>query len=268
MTAVNDNVHQGTSGRSATVTATLANGQGAGTVIGAALTLTDDEILPTASLALTPTSISENGGVATVTVALSGPSSQPVTVTVATAAVATTGAVAADFTQTGTTLTIAAGSTTSAGAVTVRGNDNAVDAANKQVTGDGGGGGGPRGGEPVGRDPDPDRRRGDGDGDLVLTPASILENGAVSTVTARLSHPTTEAATLTVSAAPVASTGTVAGDFTQTGTTLTIAAGGTISTGTVTVTAVDNAAASGRKQVAVSATAAGAVGWRTRRPRP
>ena len=111
VTAVDDDVHQGTAGRSTTVTAALANGQGAGAVTGAALALTDDETLPTAALVLGPSSISENGGVSTVTATLSGPSSQPTTLTVGTAAVASTGAVAGDFTQTGTTLTIAAGET-------------------------------------------------------------------------------------------------------------------------------------------------------------
>ncbi len=259
VTAVNDDVHQGTSGRSVTVTATLANGQGAGAVTGAALTLSDDETLPTASLALAPTSVSENGGVATVTAALSGPSSQPVTLTVATAAVASTGAVAGDFTQTGTTLTIAAGSTTSAGAVTVRGNDNHVDAADKSVTVSATA----AGGHGVANPPDATLTLTDDEATatatLVLTPASVLESGGVSTVTARLSHPTTEATTLTVSAAPVSPA--VAGDFTLSATTtLTLAAGATASSGTVTVTAVDSAGASGRRQVRVSATATGGRG--------
>ncbi len=253
---VDDDVHQGSAGRSVTVTATLANGQGAGAVTGASLTLTDDETLPTASLVLGPASISENGGVSTVTVTLTGPSSQATTLTVSSAAVASSGAVAADFTQTGTTLTIAAGSTTSAGTVTVRGNDNNVDAANKSVTvsatAAGGNGVAAPSAEPLTLTDDEDTATAT----LVLTPSAILENGEVSTVTARLSHPTTEATTLTVSAAPVSPA--VAGDFTLSATTtLTLAAGATASTGVVTVTAVDNAVASGRKRVTVSATAAG-----------
>ena len=256
---VDDDVHQGSAGRSVTVTATLVNGQGAGAVTGATLTLTDDETLPMASLALAPTSISENGGVATVTVTLSGPSSQPATVTVATAAVASTGAVAGDFMQSGTTLTIAPGSTTSAGTVTVRGNDNHVDATDKSVTVSGTA----AGGHGVENPPDATLTLTDDEdtatATLVLTPASVLESGGVSTVTARLSHPTTEATTLTVSAAPVAPA--VAGDFMLSSTsTLTLAAGATASTGLVTVTAVDNAGASGRRQVRVSATATGGRG--------
>ena len=47
---------------------------------------------------------------------------------------------------------------------------------------------------------------------LALTPPSIAEAGGVSTVTATLSHPSSAATTVTVSAAPVAPA--VAGDFT------------------------------------------------------
>ena len=257
VTAVNDQIHQGTAGRSATVTATLANGQGAGAVTGAALTLTDDETLPTAALALGPSSISENGGVATVTATLSGPSSEAVTVTVAAAAVLP--ATAADFTQAGTTLTVAAGRTTSAGLVTVRGNDNDVDAANKTVTVSGTTAGGNNVANPSSATLTLTDDEDTATATLALTPRAILENGEVSTVTARLSHPTTEATTLTVSTAPVAPA--VAGNFMQSSTsTLTIAAGATTSAGLVTITSVDNAVASGRKRVTVSATAAGGRG--------
>ena len=259
VTAVDDDVHQGSAGRSVTVTAALANGQGAGAVTGAALTLTDDETLPTLSLALGPSSVSENGGVSTVTAALSGPSSQPVTVTVASAAVSSTGAVAGDFTQTGTMLTVAAGATTSAGLVTVRGNDNRVDADNKQVTVSGTAAGGNGVAAPSAATLTLTDDEATATASLVLTPRAILENEQVSTVTAVLSYPTTEAVTLTVSTAPVAPA--VATDFTQSSTaTLTIAAGETTSAGVVTVQARDNTVASGRKFVTVSATAAGGRG--------
>ena len=259
VTAVDDDVYQGSAGRSVTVTAALANGQGAGAVTGASLALTDDETLPTLSLALGPSSVSENGGVSTVTAALSGPSSQPVTVTVASAAVSSTGAVAGDFTQTGTTLTVAAGETTSAGLVTVRGNDNRVDAANKQVTVSGTAAGGNGVAAPSAATLTLTDDEATATASLVLTPRAILENEQVSTVTAVLSYPTTEAVTLTVSTAPVSPA--VAGDFTQSSTvTLTIAAGSTTSAGVVTVQAHDNTVASGRKFVTVSATAAGGRG--------
>ena len=89
---------------------------------------------------------------------------------------------------------------------------------------------------------------------LVLTPATIGEAGGKSTVTATLDHPSSQATTVTVSAAPV--TPAVAGDYTlSTNTTLTIAAGETTSTGTVTITAVNNAVDALDKEVTVSATA-------------
>ena len=257
VTAVNDDIHQGSVGRSARVTASLANGQGAGAVTGADLTLTDDETLPTATLVLGPSSIAENGGVSTVTARLSGPSSAAVTVTVA--AAAGPGAVAGDFTlSTATTLTIAAGSTTSTGTVTVTGVDNNVDADNKSVTVSGMAAGGNGVANPANATLTLADDEDTATATLVLTPAAILENVEVSTVTATLSHPTTRAVTLTVTTAPVPPA--VAGDFTRTGNTLTIAAGSTTSAGVVTITSVNNDVASGRKQVTVSATAAGGRG--------
>ena len=261
VTAVNDDVHQGSAGRSVTVTASLANGQGAGAVTGAALTITDDETLPTAALVLGPASISENGGVSTVTATLSGPSSAAATVTVAAAPLASSGAVAGDFAlSTANTLTIAAGVTTSTGLVTVTGVDNNLDVgtATKTVTITGmttGGNGMAAPGADALLITDDD----DAEATLVLTPSTILEDGGVSTVTARLSHPTTEAATLTVAAAAVSPA--VPGDFNLSATTtLTIAANATTSTGLVTVTAVDDNDAEGRKQVTVSAMASGGSG--------
>ena len=254
---VDDDVHQGNAGRSATVSATLANGQGAGAVTGATLTLTDDETLPTLSLALGPSSISESGGVSTVTAELSGPSSAALTVTVA--AAAGTGAAAADFDlSTATTLTIAAGATTSTGVVTVTANGNTVDAPDKSVTVSGAASGGHGAANPSDATLTLTDDEATATATLVLTPPSILENGGLSTVTAVLSHPTTEATTLTVSTAAVSPA--VSGDFTRTGNTLTIAASATTSTGLVTVTAVDDSVVSGTKRVRVSASASGGRG--------
>ena len=258
VTAVDDAVHQGTAGRSATVTAALANGQGAGAVTGAALTLTDDETLPTAALVLTPSSVSETGGVSTVTATLSGPSSEAVTVTVAAAAGA--GAVADDFAlSTATTLTIAAGSTTSAGTVTVTANGNTVDAPNKSVTVSGTS----AGGNGVVNPPNVTLTLEDDEtlptAALVLSSTSISETGGVSTVTATLSGVSSEAVTVTVSAA--AGAGAVAADFDlSSATTLTIAAGATVSTGAVTVTANGNTVDAPNKSVTVSGTSAGGNG--------
>ena len=58
--AVNDDVDN-IGDRSVTVTGTASNDQGVGAVTGKSLTLTDDEATPTATLALSPSSISESG---------------------------------------------------------------------------------------------------------------------------------------------------------------------------------------------------------------
>ena len=189
------------------------------------------------TLTLNPASIAESGAgnVATVTARLSHPT------TVATTAVLP--AMSGDFTRTGNTLTIAAGSTASTGTVTLTTPPSA--AVRMSVT------------------------RWDADGllkdesegrvapssltfttgnwemaqtvTLVLEPSSISEDGEVSTVTATLSHPSSAA---------------TAGDFTlSSANTLTIAAGGTTSTGTVTITAEDNAVDAADKTVTVSGTA-------------
>ncbi len=87
----------------------------------------------TPTLVLSPTSITENGGVATVTATLSSAPTAAVTLTVAAAAVAP--AVAGDFTlSTAATLTFAASATTSTGTVTLTAVNNAVFAADKRVT--------------------------------------------------------------------------------------------------------------------------------------
>ena len=89
--------------RRVTVTGAVTGGNG-----GAALTITDDEETPTVTLALAPTSITENGGVSTVTASLNGLSSADVVVTVSASAVDP--AVANDFTLSGNReLTIKAG---------------------------------------------------------------------------------------------------------------------------------------------------------------
>ncbi len=226
------------------------------TVTDAMLTITDDEVTPTASLVLTPTDIDESGddNASAVTAMLSGKSNEAVTLTVAAAAGADTAS--GDFTLSGTTLTIAAGATTSTGTVTITAVDNDVDAPNKSVTvsatASGGG---------VANPTDQTLTITDDEGvptaSLVLTPTDIDESGDdnASAVTAMLSGKSNEAVTLTVAAA--AGADTASGDFTLSGTTLTIAAGATTSTGTVTITAVDNDVDAPNKSVTVSATASG-----------
>ena len=264
VTAVDDTVHQGSGGRPTTVTGSAANTQGVGSVTGAALLLTDNENLPLVALVLSPTSIDETGAgnVSTVTATLSGESSEAVAVTVSSAAVSP--AIAGDYTQSGTLLTIAVGATTSTGTVTLTAVDNAVDAPDKSVTVSATA----AGGHGVVGPPDATLTIEDDEAlpevALVLSEPdptkadTINESGAgnVSTVTATLSGESSEAVTLTVSAAGVPPAGE--DDFRlSTVRLLTIAAGATTSTGTVTVTARDNAVDAPDKSVTISATASG-----------
>ena len=254
VTAVDDDIHQGPAGRAATLSASLANGRGAGAVMGATLTLTDDETSPTVSLALSPASIAEEGGVSTVTAGLSGLSSEAVTVTVAAAAGA--GAVTGDFTLgAARTLTIAAGSTTGAGTVTVMANGNLAASGSKSVTVSGTSAGGNGAADPadatltITDDEVPQVT-------LSLSPSSISENGGVATVTAVLGRQSSSAVTVTVAAAAEANAS--AGDFTLgAARTLTFAANATASTGVVTVTATDNTTDAPDRSVTVSGTVSG-----------
>ena len=241
-----------------TFTVTLSGASGA-TIEDAEATGTirDDDDEPTVTLVLTPDSIDENGGTSTVTARLNHPSSEETTVTVSVAPVSP--AVAGDYTLSGTSqLTIAAGQTTSTGTVTVTSVNNAVDAPHKTVTVSGTATNSQGVTAPANvtltiRDDDDEPTV-----TLVLTPASIPEAGGRSTVTATLDHPSSEATTVTVSAAPVSPA--VAGDYTLSGSQLTIAAGATTSTGEVTITGVDNDVAAADKEVTVSATATNSQG--------
>ena len=228
------------------------NAQGAGRVTAATLTITDDDPAPIATLAANPSSISENGAVSTITASLSRPSSAATTITVRPVASAYT--VAAD-----STITIAAGDTINASdTVVITSVDNTRDEINRTVDLSGvahnaQGVGSVTGTVTLTDDDDPP------DVTMVVSPASISENGGVSTVTARLSHTSSDPTTITVTVAPVSPA--VAGDYTRsTPATLTVAAGQTMSAGTVTITGVNNADATGNKTVTVSSTLTNSVG--------
>ncbi len=85
-----------------------------------------------ASLVLTPSTISENGGSTTITATASPASGTAFSVTVGAAEVSP--AISSDFTLSGSTLRFAAGDSMSTGTVTITANDNDVDAADKSVT--------------------------------------------------------------------------------------------------------------------------------------
>ena len=100
-------------------------------VEAATITLKDGDTAAVA-LALSPESISENGGVSTVTATLSAAADEETVVTVSLAPVAP--GAAEDATLTGTTLVIPAGETVSTGDVTVTAVDNAAVEADRTFT--------------------------------------------------------------------------------------------------------------------------------------
>ena len=252
--AVNNDATQ--PNKEVTVLASAVNTQGVNAPADLTLTLIDDEKNLTATLILTPDSIGE-GGSSTVTATLSHVSGAITTLTVS----ATGGANAADGVfalSANTTLTIAAGDTTSTGTVTITAIDNGVDAPDKSLTVSASA----FNSQGVNAPADVTLTLIDDEGEptvtLILTPDSIEENGGSSTVTAELSHASSQETTLTVSAA--AGANAADGDFTLSGTTLTIASGDTSSTGTVTISAVNNDADEPNKEVTVSASASNSQG--------
>ncbi len=255
ITAVNNT--QDAPNRDVTVLGVMSNTQGAGSVTGAALTLTDDDVAPDVTMVLSPASISEDGAISTVTATLSHTSSAATTITVSASAVSP--AVPGDYMlSTPATLTVAAGATTSTGTVTITTVDNSISSGNKTVTVSS------TVGNSIGTGSVTDATLTIIDDEvaqvtLVLTPASITENAQISTITATLDRVATVATTVTVSATPVAPA--VAGDFTlSTATTLTFAANVTTSTGAVTITSVNDTTDAPDKRVTVSATVAGGNG--------
>ena len=238
--------------------ATIATGTGSGTI-------TDDEATPTVTLALGRASIREGGTAGfkwtDVRATQSGVSAEATTITVS--AAPGTDADSSDFTLSANkTLTIAAGQTTSTGAVRIDAVDNAVDDPNRQVTVSGaasnsiGGYANPADVTLTIQDDEATPKA-----TLVLSRSTLDESGTnnSASVTATMSPPSIQATTVTVSAAP--GTGADSSDFSlSVNKTLTIAAGDSTSTGAVTVTAVDNALDAPNKQVTVSATASNSQG--------
>ena len=203
-------------------TATYTDDQGSGKSAAAATT-TPVQAAPKVTLYLSDTSISEDGTESsTVTATLDTASSAVTTVTVT----APTSDVALSSNR---RLTITAGDTVSTGEVMLTAKDNNVDAPDKTVQVRG-----PTTNRLV-ADPDPVNLTIEDDDaaptvELVLSPGQIDENNKTSTVTATLSHASSEATTVTVSASAVSPA--VPGDFTLSGDrTLTIPAGATVSRG-------------------------------------
>ena len=203
-----------------------------------------DNEAPTVTLSLSPETISENGGAATLTAGLDGPVPEATTVTVAAAPGA--GAAAGDFRLSGTTLRIPANATASENALTITAVDNRVDAPDKTValsaTVSGGQGAAA---------PDPRTLTITDDEaaptvTLTAASAAIWEDGGTTTVSARLSHASAAATTVTVRG--VAELYEVVGRAT-----ILIPAGALTGSTTVTIRALDNAERAAADRVAVIA---------------
>ena len=255
LTAVNNSTHA--PNKALMVAASAENARGVEQPDPVALEITDDEAEPTPTLILSSDTIREDGGAATVSVRLDHASSEATTVTV-TAVVADPKA--AEFTLTGETLTVPAGRTQGSSTATIMATDNETDAPNQTVTVMGAA----VNTQGIAGDPADEILTIANDEKapvvtLALSETTIGEAGGSSTVTAALSHPSSEVTRVTVSAAAVSPA--VPGDFVQSGSVLTIAAEATASTGTVTVTAVDNDVDAANKRVTVSAKAVNTQGF-------
>ncbi|MDM7971582.1 MAG: Calx-beta domain-containing protein, partial [candidate division Zixibacteria bacterium] len=212
-----------------------------------AVTITDDDSVPTVTLSTTGSPIAENGGVATITATLSNATTQTVTVDLAVNAGSTAGGT--DYTLSGTQITIAAGSTT--GSVTLTGNNDAIYEGPETVIID-------LTSVTNATDPAPAEQQTvtitDDDSvptvTLSTTGSPIAENGGVATITATLSNPTTQ--TVTVDLAVNAGSTAGGTDYTLSGTQITIAAGST--TGTITVTGNNDAIYEGPETVIIDMT--------------
>ena len=253
--------------RQVTVNATAVNGHGILNPVGAALTITDDdETAEQPTLTVAAASAAE-GGALSFAVTLSPATDQSVTVNWAASTSGGDTASATDLSGTTSgTLTFAANETSQTitvntvqdeihegdetFTVTLSGPSNAVLGTEDAATG-----------TIVNDEALPTVT-------LALAPASVRESDDsgtvgvsehVSTVTASLSHPSSEVTTVTVTAAAVGPA--VAGDFTLSGNrALTIAAGQMQSAGVVTVSANDNNVDAADKAVTVSGVAANTQG--------
>ena len=203
-----------------TLTATVNTGSGYSVATGdgmggsATVSVSDNEDAPSVTLLLSAASITEEGGVSTVTATLSNISSAETVVTVS--AVALAPALAGDFTLNGTMLTIAAGATDSSGVVTITANGNTVDAPDKTVTVSGAAANGVGVTNPSSKTLTITDNESMPSVTLLLSAASITEEGGVSTVTATLSNISSAETVVTVSAVALAPA--LAGDFTLSGT--------------------------------------------------
>ena len=213
------------------VGATVTGGNGVTEPEPRQLTIEDDESSTTATLALSANPIGENGGTTEVTASLAYTTSEITILTVTAEALQPSDSV--HFTQTGSTLMIAAGQTASTGTVTITAVNDDLDSPDKtvRVTATASGGHGVANPAPLVLTIE------DGDATpeltLELSVTAIGESGGTATVTARLNRGSSEDTTATIVVTPSAPA--VSNDFNlSANTVLTIAARQTASTGVVT----------------------------------
>ena len=238
-----------------TVSATADNSHGfAGNPSNKTLTIEDDEPAPTVTLELAQDSIRESDDsdtpgdqhITTVTVKQQHPSSQTTTITL------TPSPGNFSLSDSGT-LTILAGATGVSAPVTLTAVDNNIHAPNKVLTLNATASNDQGVEQPTGvpltieDDELPPTVK------LILSDDLIGELGGEATVTATLSHPSSEQTTVTVSATPVSPA--VGEDFALAGTVLAISALQMETTDLATLTSVDNGTHAPDKQVTVSAIA-------------
>ena len=252
ITAVDNDVMA--AAKEVTVSATATNSQGVTVPDDVTLTIRDDDV-PSLSVADASVAEGDSGGTTlTFTVMLNPAAVSQVTVDWATAD--GTARAGTDYTAGSGRLTFGVGDSTRTVSVTVTGDDVDEPDETFTVTLSNASGASLGDGTATGtvRDDDAEPTV-----TLVLNENSITEAAGVSTVTATLDRPSSEATTVTVSVAPVAPA--VAGDYRlSTNRVLTITAGSTTSTGTVTIRAVDNDVDAAAKEVTVSGTATNSRG--------
>lgn len=228
------------------------NGAGPGAESAEASATPQAAVKPGATLLLSRSSISENGGATTVTATLDRAHTHSVTLTVA--VTPQSPATTSDFTLSNNKmLSFAAQQTTSTGEVTITAVDNDLDTVNKRLTVSATSSSNDVT-APVSKaltivddDDPPDLPTVE----LRLSPSSIDEGRrGTAVVTARLSKAHSAAVTINVSVVP--ETPATSADYASSiNTTLTIPVGETASTGEVTITALDDDVDTGDKQLMV-----------------
>lgn len=115
-TAINDSVYEGNEAFTASITSVTGGGASASsTASDTTVTIIDDETVPTVTISASPASIVENGGVSVVTAVLNNASYQNVDVNFSFSGTATNNT---DYTRSGTSVTINAGSTSGSISIT------------------------------------------------------------------------------------------------------------------------------------------------------